>query len=81
LIYKTSCRKFKGQKLLEKEIRSMKIGGVHEVKERLFRGGMLTGEATLFLMMSKGEKEKDQKRKNRSMKKGGETPRGYTLFH
>jgi hypothetical protein len=59
----------------------MNIGGAHEVKDRLFREGMPTGEVTLFLMMSKGEKEKDHKRKNRSMKKGGETPRGYTLFH
>jgi hypothetical protein len=77
----TSCRKFKEEKLSEKEIRSMKIGGVHEVRERLFREGISTGGVTLLPMMSKGEKEKDQKRNIRSMKTGGATPRGDTLFH
>jgi hypothetical protein len=81
LIYMTSCRKVKEEKLSEKEIRSMKIGGVHEVREILFREGISTGGVTLLPMMSKGEKEKDQKRNIRSMKTGGATPRGDTLFH
>jgi hypothetical protein len=37
LIYTTSCRKVKKEKLSQKEIRSMKIGGAHEFRERLFR--------------------------------------------
>jgi hypothetical protein len=82
LIYTTSCRKVKGEKLSEKEIRNkMKMGGAHEVRERLFKEGISTGGVTLLPMMSKEEKEKYHKRNIRSMKIGGATPKGDTLFH
>jgi hypothetical protein len=53
LIYTTSCREVKGEKLLrerdqERKIRSMKIGGAHEVKERLFREGIRQGELPFY---------------------------------
>ena len=53
----------------------MKIGGVHEVKERLFREGIPIGGVTLFPMMSKEEKEKDQKNEDR-----GSIPKGRYPF-
>jgi hypothetical protein len=59
----------------------MKIGGAHEVRERLFREGISTGGVTLLPMMSKEEKEKDHKRNIRSMKTGGAYPKGDTLLH
>jgi hypothetical protein len=61
-----------GEKIVRErdQIRSMKIGG-----------DISTGGVTLFPMMSKRKKEKDQKRKIRSMKTGGATPKGDTLFH
>jgi len=59
LIYTKSCRKFKEEKLSKKEIKSMKIGGAHEVKEILFRGSISTIGVTILPMMSKGEKDKD----------------------
>jgi len=58
LIYMTYCIKFKEDKLLEKDIKSMKIGRGHEVKEILFREGISTRGITLLPMMSKWEKEK-----------------------
>jgi hypothetical protein len=60
-------KKTRGEKLSEEreKIRSMKIGGDMKT-ERLFREGILTGGVTL---LSKGEKEKDQKR-NMKMKTG-----------
>ena len=58
LIYTTSCRKITEEKLSEKNIKSMKIGGSHEVRERLFKEGISTRGVTLLPMMSKGEKEK-----------------------
>jgi hypothetical protein len=61
LIYMTSYRKVKEEKLSEKEIRSMKIGGAHEVREILFREGISTRGVTLLPMMSKGEKEKERR--------------------
>jgi hypothetical protein len=72
LIYTTSCREVKGREIVRErdQIRSMKIGG-----------DISTGGVTLFPMMSKGEKEKYQKRNIRSMKTGGESPKGDTLFH
>jgi hypothetical protein len=64
----TSCRKVKEEKLSQKDIRRMKIGGTHEVRERLFRGGISTGGVTLLPMISKWDKEKYQERNIRSMK-------------
>jgi hypothetical protein len=86
LIYMMSCREYKRREIVrerdqEQNIRSMKIGGVHEFKKRLFREGIPIGGVTLFPMMSKEEKEKDQKRNIRSMKTWGESPKGDTLFH
>jgi hypothetical protein len=40
LIYTTSCRKNKEEKLSKKDIKRMKIGGAHESRERLFREGI-----------------------------------------
>jgi hypothetical protein len=71
LIYTTSCKEVKGREIVSTEkrerdqISSMKIGG-----------DILIGGVTLFPMMSKG-----RKRKIRSMKTGGATPKGDTLFH
>jgi hypothetical protein len=56
LIYMTSCRKFKEEKLSEKEIKIMKIGGVHKFKETLFKEVISTRGVNLLTMMSKGEK-------------------------
>jgi hypothetical protein len=80
-IYMTSCRKVEEEILLGKEIRSMKIGGLHEFKEILFTEGISTVGVTILPMMSKGEKEKDKKRKIRRMKIGGASPRRDTIFH
>jgi hypothetical protein len=44
-------------------------------------GDIPTGGFTLLPKISKGKKDKYQKRKIRSMKTGGEAPRGDTLFH
>jgi hypothetical protein len=57
LINTTSCREVKGREIIrerdqERNIRSMQTGG-----------DISTGGVILFPMMSKGEKEKDQKRK------------------
>jgi len=66
LIYTTSCREFKGGEIVRErdQISSIKIGG-----------DILMGGVTLFPMMSKRKKEKDQKRNIRSMKRGGSTPK------
>jgi hypothetical protein len=65
-IYTKSCREFKGREII-RERNQIRI--------------MKIGGVTFFLMMSKGEKEKDHKRNIRTLKIGGASPRGYTLFH
>jgi hypothetical protein len=59
----------------------MKIGGAHEVIERLFREGIPTRGVTLLPMMPKGEKEKNHNRNIRSIKRGVAVPKGDTLLH
>jgi hypothetical protein len=81
LIYTTTCKKVKEEKVSEKYIRSMKIEGVHEVRERLLREGISIGEVTPLTVMSKEEKEKDRKRNIISMKTGGAAPWRDTLCH
>jgi hypothetical protein len=76
LIYTTTYRKFKEEKLLEKETRSMKIGGAHEVREIFLREGISIGGVIVLPMMSKGIK-----RNIRSMKIGGANPREDAIFH
>jgi hypothetical protein len=75
----TYCRKFKEENL--SKIRSMKIGGVHEVRERLFIEIISTGGVTLLHIISKEEKDKYLKRHIRNMKIGRASPKGDTLFH
>jgi hypothetical protein len=53
----------------------MNIGGVHEVKEIFFKEGISTGRVTLFPLMSKEEKEKDQKHEDM-----GRNPKGRYHF-
>jgi hypothetical protein len=74
LIYTTSCREVQGERNRQRK-RSGKKYQKHED-----RGDISTGGVTLLPMMSKGEKEKDQKRNIRSMKIGGASPKGRYPF-
>jgi hypothetical protein len=73
LIYMTSCREVKGREIIrerdqERNIRSMKTGG-----------DIPTGGVTIFPMMSKGEKEKYQKRSMKHEDRG-RNPKGRYPF-